>query len=317
MQETGRTGWPRLSTILLVLAIVTTTIATVGGSWILLRMSQQPAAVRIAEDAANPTPDGEPITVAIGRTPGGPSEWIAYAAAFAQLQKDLHRPVEVRYSLERSAVAEMIASGEVDVAMISVDTYLRLSDETTVTLIATPEVDGRFLDAAVAVVAADSPFASLDDLRGTRFVVTPGSLASEAYSTWLLAERHESPETFFGAVHANDAQDEDLLHVAEGKADVAFVRRSALVAWPHGTFRVIAESPEFGMPPLVAGPGVDPETVEDIRTSLESPNTSGAIPSNSALGGFGPVTDADYEFSRTLRALAVDSGRGVSRGATE
>ncbi|HSK47486.1 MAG TPA: PhnD/SsuA/transferrin family substrate-binding protein [Coriobacteriia bacterium] len=288
----------RLSSRAFVWAIAATLLVFIVGNavvWRLYRSSFVHEAPARAEAQSQ-----EPLTVGIGRTPGGPREWETYAKVFAQLQKDLGRPIKVRYVLDGNDSADLLEQGELDVAIVSTRVYLGLEQKGVLTLVAAPVISGRAKDAAILVVNSASRFKELDDLRGEELLVSKDSLAGRAFITWYLNKRGETPRSFFRAIDEEGVQDANLTRLAKGEVAATCVRRSALASWPAGTIRVLAESPEFGMPPVVARKGLDAATVSDIRRSLLSASGRGILPAGTVIKGFAVTDDADYDFARKL-----------------
>jgi ABC-type phosphate/phosphonate transport system substrate-binding protein len=300
-------GGPRwTSTRFLILASAATLLVVLGGSLAMWRLYE---ASFIHQGSATPgvhaQPD-RPLVVGVARTPGGPKEWIAFARVFAQLQRDLGRPVTLRYSLDKAESARLVNAGAVDIALMSTSAYLIAQRESAIELIAAPIIEGRTDDAAVLVVRGDSESGSLDDLRGGRLAVSPDSLAGHSFIHWLFVDRDDSPGEFFSAVTESGVQDSNLAKVAEGEADATSVRRAALASWPKDTFRVVAESRPFGMPPVVAREDLDDETLAAVRRSLLSASERGVIPAASVIDGFTVPAQSDYDFSRELERLTRD-----------
>lgn len=248
------------------------------------------------------------LVVAVGRTPGGPGEWISYAAAFANLQDDLGRPVQLRYIAEGSAMADLFRDGQTDIALVTVGTYLELDATGDATLVAAPVVAGQERDAAVLVVSRRSEVEALEGLRGQPVVLTQGSLSGDKYAQWLMRENATTPGDFFGQILFAESQDTALGDVDTGRATAACVRRSGLASWPTDAFRVVASSPEFGMPPVIARADLDPALVEAVRASLLGFDAASRLPSSALLERFVPAAADDYAFARTLDELPASGG---------
>lgn len=290
----------RASWLLAISVVTTVAVVTLGNSvvWGLYESTYtggRPGVTGVRPAAA------QPLRVGIARTPGGPGEWIAFAKVLARLQRDLGRPVVVRYALSSDDQIELLESGAIDVVLMSTLAYLDVQAAGVVTLVAAPVVLGRRMDAAVIVVADTSSTRRIEDLRGGSFAVSP-DLAGAAFVYWLLEQRGEDPKGFFSAT-VRGVQDENLIRVSKGEVDATGVRRSALARWPAGMFRVIEESPDLGMPPIVARRSLDESTVAQVRRSLLAASTQGVIPQGSALTGFRAASDAEYDFARLLDAV--------------
>lgn len=295
----------RSSTVLLVIALVATATVVVFGSIAVWNLYESAYA---GPESGAPTTfasTAEPLRVGIARTCGGPNEWITFAKVLAQLQRDLNRPVVVRYALSSEDQTRLLEREEIDVVLMSTLAYLDVQAAEIVTMVATPVVLNEPMDAAVMVVRTDSDAERIEDLRGGRFAAS-ADLAGVSFAYWLLEEWSEDPEGFFSTA-AVGVQDVNLTKVAKGEADVTSVRRSALATWPEGVFRVIGHSPDLGMPPIVARKSLDDATVDQVRQSLLSAVSRGVVPTTSVITGFRAATDAEYDFARVLDAVDRDS----------
>jgi ABC-type phosphate/phosphonate transport system substrate-binding protein len=292
---------------LLILATLLTLLVASVGSLIMWQLLGSYLAGEQTVGVSQADTTAPPLMVGLARTPGGPGEWRAYAAAFARLEEDMGRPIKLKLIQSHSGVADLLRSGELDIVLTHVSTYLELEQDGAAVLVVAPLIAGEARDRAVLVVAQESSFERVQDLAGGSIVLERGSISSEGCAAWMLEPLGASPELFFGAVEHAESQDTNLEMVARGDADATCVRLSALAAWSDDSFRVLAESPEFGLPPIVARTGLDKETVAQIRGSLVSDRTAAALPAASAVDGFLRVAREDYEFSRVLRAYVVDS----------
>jgi phosphonate transport system substrate-binding protein len=303
----------RPSTGLFLVASVTTVLALGVGSifmWALYQTSVEVPGVGSPVAGSNAKP---PLVVGVARTPGGPAEWTAYASVFAELQRDLGQEVRLRYALDRRAMDKSLLDGTVDLAFVPDISYIQLMGAGAATLVAAPIIDSASDDAAVMVVAQESSFRGIEDLKGRRLLLTPGSLGGEASAYWFLERLKSSPDAFFGSVITSNEQDTNLSMVANGQADATCVNRSDLASWPGGTFRIVAQSPEFGMPPIVARQGLGAETIDAVRRSLLSVAKGGVIPTDSAVDGFSVPNDSDYDFARVLMRYESKYGTRVSQ----
>jgi len=306
----------RSSRWLLLIALATTLVAVMAGQSLMFGLYRTSFQVPRNRAAAPSTGTKPPLVVGIARTPGGPSGWIAYAAAFAQLERDLGRPVLLRYVLNRSDITHIVQDEQVDIALVPIVSYLKLKDHNAATLVAAPVIESQTRDAAVMVVARKSGVQRIEELRGGTLLLSPDSLAGHAFAYWLFERKGWDLSDFFDSLVTSGTQDAHLGMVARGEADATCVNRSDLASWPEGTFRVVAESPGFGTPPLVAREGLARGTIEAIRRSLVSAAGRGVMPTDSVVGGFSTPAESDYGFPRALmryEAGAASSEQGAPR----
>lgn len=307
-------GMKRTSLVLLAASVaITVGVALIADAY-LWRLYHRSVARPAIARAAVVDRGQEPLIVAIGRTSGGPGEWITYARAFAQVQKDISRPIVLRYVADPNKHEALMADGETDLALISTRAYLHLRKTAKPQLVAVPYVKGSLSDTCVLVVKAGSAPADLKSLRG-RSVAVSSDLASRSYVEWLVRQLGQTTTGYFGRVEQGHVMDVNLIRVAKGEVDATAVRRSALSTWPDRTFRVIAESPDFGMPPLVARADLDPELVERIRASLLTLQSRRVIRADSAIGGFISPRASSYDFPAKMDAIEHELLKSETGGA--
>ncbi len=297
--DTGVRPDRSLSRRLLVFAVAASVVAVVGGQWLVWSVYSTTADT---QPAASAQTSAEPLVVGVGRTPGGPAEWATYARAFAQVGRDLGRPIVVRYATARGDTQEDILEKKVDVAMVSVVEYLELRDAGAAVLVATPVVGGESLDQAILVSATDT---SRSKLASDTVLVTQGSLASEAYAHWLR-DRREPADRPVKSITLGATQDANLEALLAGRVQRTGVNRSAISAWPSGTFEVEAASPEFGMAPVVARTDLDPQVLAAVRKSLVSMAQRQRLPRDGRVTGFIDADAAAYDFADELRSWLPD-----------
>lgn len=303
-------GGPRLSRSLLRFAVITTLLTLgvcIGVLWHAFN-----GYFTIVDPPSASAPRGDTLVVGMGRTPGGPGEWISYAVAFAHLQHDLGRPVTLRYVAEGPEMVALVRDGDVDVALLTVGSYLELERTGDATPLVAPVVAGQSRDAAVVVVGGTSTITTFEGLRGQSVAFTRPSLCGDTYPRWLLARDGQTAEGFFGRIRYSESQDAGLADVHNGSVVATSVRRSSLASWPEGTFRVVATSPEFSMPPIVCRSGLDSELAAHIRQSLLAFDAASELPAGSLLDRFEPVSVDGYSFARELSGFAagVPAGPG-------
>ena len=138
-------------------------------------------------------------------------------------------PIEIQIPASYSASVQALVSGKVQAAYLSAIPYLLARQEAGVRIAVAEVRDGRTEYDSVFVVAKDSPFQSLADLRGKRMMFTSPTSASGYVMPYArlvqdgLIEKRADPTTFFSHAGFAGAYDRALLSVANGQADVAAV----------------------------------------------------------------------------------------------
>lgn len=301
-RSVGRTRW------LLIFALVSSAIVVALASALIASFFTSDSSQRIPSGgAAQQT--GEPLTVALARTPGGSLEWRTYVSAIQRMGEAVGRPMRVRYVESRSDMADLLLTGQVDAAFLCTYCYLQVGDKPGVALVAVPVIAGQTKDAAVLVVRADARYGSLADLRGHRIgVMDPTSLAGYAYLMWLSEQRGVEATSSFVLV-PGDSQEQNIRALLARDVEAVVVNRSQLASWPDAGLRILATSPEFGMPPFVTGPTVDAATRDLMQRALLTMRPASETTPTS-IEGFAVPKRSDYGFARILAGFTHPSGSG-------
>ncbi|WP_459941966.1 substrate-binding domain-containing protein [Deferrisoma palaeochoriense] len=287
-----------------------------GGDEPFVDLSARPAAEAPAEEPAR-----EPaLRIALGSMIT-PKEGFRYYRELAEyLGGKLGRPVDLVDRGTYAETNELLKTGQVDAAFVCGRPYVEAHDAFGVEILAVPVVDGKTVYHSYILVPRASPANTLADLRGKRFAFTdPLSNSGCLVPTYELAQRGETPETFFGEVVYTHAHDASIRAVARGLVDGAAVdsliwhylaRREPDVA---ARCRVIWRSSPYGIPPVVVRRGAGPELVRRVRDALlhahEDPEGR-RILSGMGVDRFVPGDDAAYDGIRAMRAwLEAREGR--------
>ncbi len=262
-----------------------------------------------------PTPDGhvEPLHVAVAAiiSPRGTLE--SYQPLMDYLQQELGRPVELVQRRTYAEVNDLVRRNEVDVAFVCTRAYVEGKRQFGMQLLAVPVVHGQKVYYSQIIVKADSPYHSFADLRGAVFAFTdPLSNSGYLYPNVLLARMHETPQTFFSRTFFTYSHDNAIHAVADGVADAAavdsLVLQYALEREPdlRNKIRVIHTSEPFGMPPVVTGPDIRPQTKAQLQSVLFSMHQDprGRLALNVLdVDRFVRASDADYDMIREMIRL--------------
>jgi phosphonate transport system substrate-binding protein len=276
---------------------------------------QKPVAgyVDLSQRQPLPTPfdtDVVPLRVAVAAviSPQGTIE--SYRPLLKYLGEHLARPVELIQRRTYIEINDLVQKGEVDLAFVCTSAYIAGHDQFGMELLAAPQVDGQTVYYSLLIVPANSPAQGIEDLHGSVFAFTdPISLSGRMYPTLLVQSLGSSPEQFFANTFFTYSHDEAIQAVVNGLADGAavdsLVYDFALMRDPTLTqkIRVIHRSPPFGIPPVVVGPNVRPQTRTELQELLlamsDDPQGQAAL---EAIGveRFVILDDAAYDDVRIL-----------------
>lgn len=208
-------------------------------------------------------------------------------------------------------VNQRLQTGEVELAFVCGGPYVDGQEVFGLQLLVAPEVKGRAEYHSYLIVPADSPANSLTDLRGKTFAFAdPKSNSGYIAPSYELAKMGETPEGFFSSFVFTYAHDRSIRIVADGLVDGAAV--DSLI-WDYLVERepqllkqvkVIAQSPPFGIPPVVTSPSLDPKRAQAIRDQLLQLHLDPQgqeILRGMGVDRFVVVDDAQYESIRRMR----------------
>jgi len=215
-----------------------------------------------------------------GEAVGGPSLRVAiapvispeeslqrYRALVHYLAAKLNREPDFLQGKTYEHVNSLVHNGQCDVAMVCTYAFVRGAEEFGMEALAVPVIEGEDHYHSYILVPRSSPATSLLDLRGQRF----GSANRLSNSGWLypmvwLEKNGEDTETFFKGNHViTGSHDRSVRQVVsrhvDGAAVDSLVYEQMVEEDPSiaEKTKVIDTSPEFGMPPVVVPPQIDPE----------------------------------------------------------
>ncbi len=270
--------------------------------------------VRLNELSPLPTvsPQVTPLRVAVAAIISPQGTVASYQPLLDYLSQRLNRPVELVQRRTYAEVNDLIRRNEVDMAFICTRAYVQGRREFGMELLAIPQVRGQTVYHSQIIVRAGLSARRFEDLRGLVFAFTdPLSNTGYLYPNVLLKRLGESPETFFRRTFFTYSHDNAIYAVAEGVADAAavdsLVLDYAMARDPslRDRLRIIHTSPPFGMPPVVVGPDVRPQTKALLQeTLLEMADTPQGQQALEALGvdRFVLGRDEDYDMIRAMEA---------------
>ena len=171
----------------------------------------------------------------------------------------------------------LFGSNQIDRAFICSGPYATRKAEYGFEALATPLVRGEPFYQSYLIVGKNSPFQTLEDLRGRVFAFTdPGSNTGKLVPSYWLAQMGKRPETFFEKTIFTYSHDNSILAVARGLVDGAAVDSHI---WEYynktnpfytSKTRVIKKSTPYGNPPLVASAQMPAARKAHIRRLLVS-----------------------------------------------
>jgi phosphonate transport system substrate-binding protein len=225
---------------------------------------------------ARAIPDGSPRVLRFGLTPVVLDDRIAFLDAWADwIESQLGRPVVFVQRSRYREILDLLLQGRLDLAWIC--GYPFVQNRSLLDLIAVPRFRGRPLYQSYFIVGADSEIQRLHDLEGRLFAwADPDSNSGYLYPRFRLTRDGWDPDRFFRRTFFTWGHPRSVEAVAEGLADGAavdsYVWETLARGHPELTARtrVLERSPDFGFPPIVAGPALSEPDRQAIRRVLLS-----------------------------------------------
>lgn len=265
-------------------------------------------------NALSPLPDTDPqiapLQVAVSAIISPQGTVASYQPLLDYLGRRLDRPMQLVQRRTYAEVNDLIRRNEVDMAFICTRAYVQGRRAFGMELLAIPVVNGQTVYYSMVIVRADHPAQRFEDLRGAIFAFTdPLSTTGYLYPSVLLKRMGESAASFFQRTFFTYSHDHAIYAVAEGVADAAavdsLVLDYAIQVDPalRDRLRVLGKSPAFGIPPVVVGPGIRPQTKALLSEALFA--MADDMEGRQALQALGvdrflPGRDQDYDSVRAL-----------------
>ncbi len=196
-----------------------------------------------------------------------------YATLARELGAAIGTGAELVHGKSYKEVNELLVAAQLDAAFLCTGGYLELAARTPVEVLAVPQVDGKTTYRSLIIVRDRSEARTLLDLRGRRFAFTdPLSLSGYLYPTSRLRAAGLAPESFFGKAELLGSHDRSIQAVRRDVVDAAAVdslvfERLREAAQVPG-LKILEQSPELGIPPIVAVASHPPEKRARYRAAL-------------------------------------------------
>jgi len=256
-------------------------------------------------------PNAQPLRVAVAAmlSPKDTRRW--YRDLLQLVAERAGRPLVLVQRGSYGEINELLRQGQIDMAFVCSGPYVAGHDEFGLELLAVPMVNGKTVYHAYFLAHRSSPIECFGDLRGRTFAFTdPDSNTGYLVPCYELAQRGETPESFFGDTFFARSHDNAIKAVAEGMADGASV---AQLIWdflhavdPTHTSqtKILYRSPPYGIPPVVVPPELNGDlkrTLRAILLSLHRDPRATSLLARLRIERFVLGEDAMYESVRKMR----------------
>lgn len=246
-------------------------------------------------------------------TPVGTVDY--YQDLIDYISKKFGQPVEMEYRKTYDEMDRMLEKGSVDAAFICSAPYVEDKRKFGAELLVAPQVDGKPFYKSLIIVHRDSAIQSFDEFKGRSFAFTdPKSNSGRLYPVYLLARRGERIEDFFEKYIYSYSHNKSVELVAKKEVDGAAVE--SLIYYymqkkqsPYvQQTRIIEQSPDFGVPPMVttaATPIFIKEKIKEILLNMHLGPEGKKILNTMLIEKFVRADDTNYDSVREMQSFVT------------
>ncbi len=223
--------------------------------------------------------------------------------------------------VQRRTYAEvnaLLREGDVDVAFVCTGAFVAGEEEFGLEAVAVPVVGGKTTYRSLVIARAGDRAEAFSDLRGRAFAFTdPLSNTGRLYPLFLLEQAGTTPDRFFLRTFFTGSHDRSIEAVRDGLVDAAAVDSlifEAAAARPEvrAQVKIVEESPDFGMPPVVVSPRLEKGTrdrIVNVLLSLGQDEASAEILAKAGIDGFVEPKSSWYDSVRRMRKELAEAGQ--------
>ncbi|OGR01634.1 MAG: hypothetical protein A2505_08980 [Deltaproteobacteria bacterium RIFOXYD12_FULL_55_16] len=215
--------------------------------------------------AGQAEPDAQALRVGVGAILSPQGTVLSYQPLIDYLGRKMGTPAILVQRKTYQELNDLLARNVVDLGFICTGAYFDGARKGELSLLVVPQINGKITYRAFVIVPVASPAKKVADLRGKVFAFTdPLSNTGYLCPLSLLQGMGQQPETFFSRTIFTYSHDRSMAAVMEGIADGASVdslvydlavKRNPQIARQT---RVIWESQDFGIPPVVVPRDISP-----------------------------------------------------------
>jgi phosphonate transport system substrate-binding protein len=263
------------------------------------------------EPGGEPTrPAGSSLRVAVSAIISPRETFDSYREMLKYLEKRVGIPTELIQRETYQEVNELIGKGMLELAFICTGAYVEGSVPQNIELLAAPVVNGESAYYSYIIAATRTKILEFEGLRGKVFAFTdPLSNTGYLAPRYLLLERNETVEGFFGRTIFTHSHDRSIEAVAKGLVDGAAVDSLVYDAMAEtnpqliAQLRIIDRSPPFGIPPVVVPrelPASRKEQIREILLAMHNDPEGREILRKLKIERFVRVEDSLYDSVRVM-----------------
>jgi phosphonate transport system substrate-binding protein len=223
------------------------------------------------------------ITVGVGTSENEADRLQRYKPVLAYFEKTLGVKVNWRSATDYAGIVEGLKAGKISVARFGPAAYAKawvITKGEVEPLVGELTKDGDFGYYSVIVVKKDSPYKSLEDLKGKKFAFAdPNSASGHQAPRYFLSESGVDADKFFGSTAFSGSHENSIIALYNGTFDAAatwynseersnITRMEGKKMIEPGQWRVIWKSPLLPSSPWAMSAKMPKEMRDDVRQAL-------------------------------------------------
>lgn len=232
----------------------------------------------------------------------------------AYLTKRLGVPVEILRSNDYAGQIEALNSDNLEFARMGAGTYAlgrKVMGDGLIAVACDENMDGTHGYHSVIVVRADSPYHTIDDLRGkTLAYADPNSTSGYVAPVYYLTKQGKPPATFFRKTVFGGSHELEIIALVNGTFDAAaddwysdtvsnVLRMEQKGLIPKNSTRIVWKSPLIPNPPYVVRTNLPDDLKKDYVAALLALPTEAPAAYQMMMNKNGraiiPMKHADYQ----------------------
>lgn len=230
------------------------------------------------------------------------------------LERELGVSIKWRTATDYAGIIEGVKAGKIEIARFGPASYAKawmVTGGKVVPMVGELDKNGNFGYHAVVVVRADSPFKSIDDLKGKKLAFAdPNSTSGHQAPRFFMTEAGYDPDAFFGETGFSGSHENSVMAVLNGTYDAAATwwrdetrsnpkRMEDKGMIEPGQWRVIWKSPKLPASPWAMSTKLPEGMRADVQNVLyhmkdKDPHAWQSLTDGKA-SGYRKVTHEDYE----------------------
>jgi phosphonate transport system substrate-binding protein len=229
------------------------------------------------------------------------------------MSEKLGVPVKVFRTSDYAGLVEAMRSDQLEFTRLGPANYAlarKIMGERVVPLLVDVDLEGSAGYYSVLAVRAESPYRTLDDLRGKSVGwADPNSTSGYAFPTYFLRKAGYEPSTFFGKNAFSGSHENGVMALSQNTFDVVAtawnneehgniqrMERKGMI--PKGSVRVIWKSPKIPNSPWVVRGDIPPELRDLFVNAVQAMPVEGPeawrVLTDLKIKGIVPARHEDY-----------------------